>query len=145
MKHELWLWLWFFLGMATYWLKRAYYLVTGPNPVATTYKQFLERCWVPLAVRGFLESIVFWLLFTPGIADKALAYLGWDSYSWLPLLATQVPPIAALFGHASDSIADFAFSKIPFIKDILPQMPGPLAATSAQLTVKSEAKADATL
>ena len=28
--HLLWLWLWFLVGMAAYWLKRAYYGVHGP-------------------------------------------------------------------------------------------------------------------
>lgn len=126
MKHLAWVWFWFYIGMASYWLKRAYYLVTGPNPVATTYMQFVQRCWIPLLVRGFLESLLFWILFTPGLADRVLGYLGWDSYEWLVLLITEVAPLAAIFGHTLDSIADIAVSKIPFIKDILPQMPGPL-------------------
>lgn len=126
MKHLVWLWLWFFVGMASYWLKRAYYLVTGPNPVANTYRQFIERCWIPLLVRAFLESLIFWVLFTPGLADKALAYLGWTSYGWAVSLITQVAPVAAIFGHALDSVVDIAISKVPFVKDVLPQMPGPL-------------------
>lgn len=125
-KHELWLWLWFFIGAATYWLKRAYYLVTGPNPVANTYKQFLKRCWIPLVVRFFLDSLVFWALFTPGFADKALAYMGWSTFSWVVAMVTQFAVFASVFGHTVDSVLDFAVSKIPWIKDVLPQMPGPL-------------------
>lgn len=126
MQHELWLWLWFYIGMVLYMLKRAYYLVTGPNPIANTYGQFIQRCWIPLVVRGFLDSLIFWLLFTPGIVDKALAYLGWASYGWAVALITQFAPVAAAFGHLIDSALDFLVSKIPFVKDVLPQMPGPL-------------------
>lgn len=124
--HETWLWLWFYIGMVTYWLKRAYYGINPPNPVATGYANYFQRAWVPLLVRGFLESLVFWLLFTPGFADKGLAYLGWESYSWAVQAITQVAPLAAVFGHTMDSVADMAVSKLPFIKDVLPQMPGPL-------------------
>jgi hypothetical protein len=124
--HLVWVWVWFLLGMLSYWLKRAYFLVTGPNSIANSYKQFVQRCWVPLVVRGFLESLIFWVLFTPGIADRMLAYFGWTSYGWAVGLITQVAPVAAFFGHAMDSIADMAVSKIPFINTILPQMPGPV-------------------
>lgn len=125
-KHLLWMWMWFLIGMSMYWIKRAYYLITGPNPIANNVSQFIRRCWAPLLVRGFLESLVFWILFTPGLADKMLAYLGWTSYGWAISLITEVAPIAAVFGLAIDVIMDFAVSKIPLVKDILPQMPGPL-------------------
>lgn len=125
-QHELWLWLWFGIGTFTYWLKRAYYLVTGPNPVASTYRQFWQRCWIPLIVRAFLDSLVFWALFTPGFADKGLAALGWESFSWAVAMITQFAVFAAVFGHTVDSVMDFAVSKIPWIKDVLPQMPSPL-------------------
>lgn len=128
MKHLLWLWFWFFLGMGTYWLKRAFYLVTGPNPIANTYRQFLERCWIPLLVRAFLDSLVFWLLFTPGVVDKALTYLGWTDWSWAVTMITQFAPVAAVFGHTVDSVMDFLVSKVPFINTVLPQMPGPIPA-----------------
>ena len=126
MKHQLWLWMWFYIGMFLYMLKRAYYLVTGPNPVANTYAQFVQRCWLPLLVRAGLESGIFWVCFTPGIVDKGLAYLGWENWSWAVAMVTQFAAMAFFFGHAVDSIADFAVSKIPFVKDWLPQMPGPL-------------------
>lgn len=124
--HLVWLWWWFLLGMATYWLKRAYYLVTGPNPVANTYRQFWQRCWIPLVIRAFLDSLIFWALFTPGFADRALSYLGWDRMAWAVTMVTQFAVFAAVFGHAVDSIVDFAVSKTPWIKDAVPQMPGPI-------------------
>ena len=141
MQHLIWLWLWFFVGMCTYWLKRAYYLVTGPNPIATSYKQFWQRCWIPLLVRGFLDSLVFWALFTPGFADKALSYFGWTEWSWAVTLLTQFAVFAAVFGHAVDSVLDFALSKIPWIKDVLPQMPGPHPPTPVQAHIKADATA----
>jgi hypothetical protein len=125
-KHELWLWGWFIVGMLTYMLKRAYYLVTGSNPIANNYKQFVQRCWIPLLVRGFLESLLFWALFTPGFADKALAYFGWTNFAWAVSMVTQFAVFAAAFGHMVDSVTDFLVSKVPFVKDILPQMPPPL-------------------
>lgn len=124
--HFMWMWFWFLMGMLTYWAKRAYFLVTGPNPIANSYGQFIERCWIPLLVRSFLDSLVFWLLFSPGAADRLLAYLGWTSYGWAVSLITQVAPVGAVFGHTIDSIMDFAVNKIPWIKGILPQLPGPL-------------------
>lgn len=110
-----------------YWLKRAYYLVTGPNPIANTYRQFWQRCWIPLLIRFFLDSLLFWALFTPGFTDKALKYIGWENMSWVVMMVTQFAVFAAAFGHTVDSVMDFAVSKIPWVKDILPQMPPPLA------------------
>lgn len=129
-KNLLWVWFWFVIGMLSYWLKRAYYLVTGPNPVANSYGQFIQRCWPPLLVRLLLESLIFWIMFTPGLADRALAYFGWTSYGWMVTVITSIAPVAAVFGHTVDSIADFAVSKIPWVKDVLPQMPGPLPTKS---------------
>lgn len=125
--HTLWLWVWFFAGAMMYSLKRAYYLITGPNPVANSWGQFWQRCWVPLLVRFFLDSLVFWALFTPGAIDKGLDYLGWSTFSWAVTMVTQFAVFAATFGYTVDSVLDFAVSKAPFIRDFLPQMPGPLA------------------
>lgn len=125
-KHLLWVWIWFLIGMMSYWLKRAYYLVTGPNPIANTYTQFVQRCWIPLGVRGLLESLLFWILFTPGLADKALESIGWASYGWAVQIVTTIAPAAAILGHTMDSIMDMAVSKIPLVNTVLPQMPGPL-------------------
>jgi hypothetical protein len=126
LNHEIWLWLWFQCGMAVYMLKRAYYLVTGPNPIANSYGQFFARCWIPLLVRAVIDSGIFWLMFTPGIIDKALAYFGWTNWATVAHMVTQFAPMALFFGMGVDSIVDFAVSKVPFLKDWLPQMPGPL-------------------
>jgi hypothetical protein len=128
--HLAWIWLWFLLGMATYWAKRAYYLVTGPNPIASTYSQFIERCWIPLLVRAFLDSLVFWTLFTPGLADRVTTFLGWTKYDWLISVITSAAPVAAVFGHTVDSLMDFAVSKLPWVNGVLPQMPGPIPTPS---------------
>lgn len=119
-------WLFYLLGMLSYWFKRAYYGIQPPNRIATGYKDWIARCWAPLLIRAFLESLIFWLMFTPGIADKLLGYLGWSSYEWVVVSVTKLPPIAAFFGHTIDSLTDMAISKIPGINNILPQMPGPL-------------------
>jgi len=126
MKHQVWLFLWFFLGMATYMLKRGYYLITGPNPVANNWRQFVQRCWVPLLVRFALEGVAFWACFSSQLLSAALGYFGWQNYAAAVALVTQFAPMAFFFGHAIDSIADFLVSKVPFVKDVLPQMPPPL-------------------
>lgn len=126
MKHELWLWMWFLILMAAYWLKRAYYGIQEPNRVADGYVHYMQRSWAPLLIRSLLDSIVFWLLFTPGVTDKALAALGYTNYAWVVMMITQFAPVAASFGFLVDSIMDIAVSKTPLIKDIVPQMPGPL-------------------
>jgi hypothetical protein len=120
-----WLWFWFLIGMSFYMLKRAYYLVTGPNPVANTYVQFFERCWIPLLCRAFIDSMIFWALFTPGFADRALSFLGWDKFAWAISMVTQFAVFAAVFGNSVDSVIDIAVSKIPWLNGWLPQMPGP--------------------
>jgi hypothetical protein len=140
MKHELWLWLWFTIGMATFWLKRAYFGINPPNPIATSYTHWLQRSWAPLLVRAFIDGTAFWLLFTPGVTDKALAYFGWENYSWGVSMITQFAPVAAMFGYVVDSVVDFSVTKIPFVKDIVPQMPGPLPQTAvvqAQLVTQT--------
>jgi hypothetical protein len=126
--HLLWLWLWFLIGASMYWLKRAYYMVSPPNPVANNYAHFIQRAWAPLLVRFFADSMIFWTLFTPGFADKLLAALGWQTAAWAVDMVTQIAVFAAIFGFFSDSVADIAISKIPWVKDVLPQMPGPLSA-----------------
>lgn len=127
MRQELILWLWFFVGCAVYWLKRAYYLVTGPSPVANNYAQFIQRCWIPILIRFAVNSLFFWVLFTPGFADKGLNYLGWTNWSWVVSMVTQFGVFACSFGLSVDVVSDFALSKIPVLKDWLPQMPGPLS------------------
>ena len=120
MQNELWLWLWFTIGMGIFWLKRAYFGINPPNPVATSYANWLQRSWAPLLVRAFVDALAFWLLFTPGVTDKALSYFGWESYSGVVALITKFAPVAAMFGYVVDSAVDFAVTKIPFVKDVLP-------------------------
>jgi hypothetical protein len=127
MKHELWMWLWYFIGVLMYWLKRAYYGINPPNPVATGYVHYIERAWVPLLIRLFADSLLFWVLFTPALAAKGLEAIGWTNWAWGVAMITQFAPVSAMFGFFSDSVTDIAISKVPGIKDVLPQMPGPLA------------------
>ena len=119
---HIWLWIWFFAGMSVYILKRAYYLVTGPNPVANTYGQFFSRCWIPLLVRVAVDSGVYWATFYPDIFDPFIAKFGWQLHSPIP----QYAVVAFFIGMGVDSIIDFAVTKIPYVKDWLPQMPPPL-------------------
>jgi hypothetical protein len=119
---HIWLWLWFFIGMAVYMLKRAYYLVTGPNPVAMTYKEFFQKCWIPLFVRFAVDSGLYWVTFYPDIFDALVARFGWQLHSAVP----QYAVVAFFIGLGVDSIVDFAVTKIPYVKDWLPQMPPPL-------------------
>lgn len=122
--HFVWLWFWFLVGMGIYMLKRAYYLVTGPNPVANTYGQFIERCWIPLLVRAVVDSGLYWLAFYPDLFNGALKYLGIDFQ-----LHSAIPEfgVVSLFaGLFVDSLVDFAVTRLPYVKDWLPQMPAPL-------------------
>lgn len=124
-KHLLWLWGWYLFGMAVYMLKRAYYLVTGPNPVATSYGEFVRRCWIPLFVRAVVDSGLFWALFYPDFLNPILASFGISFQLHSPMSA--MPGFAALFvGLGLDSAVDFLVTKIPYVKDWLPQMPPPL-------------------
>ena len=126
LRHELWLWTAYLFGMCIYMLKRAYYLVKGPNPVANTYAQFVVACWIPLFVRAVVDSGVFWATFYPDIFNPLLTRLGltWQLHS--PM--SDMPAVVALFvGLGMDSVVDFAVTKIPWIKDWLPQMPPPLS------------------
>lgn len=128
---HVWLWFWFGVGSGLYMLKRAYYLVTGPNPVAVSYFNFLEVCWVPLLIRFAVDSGVYWFTFYPDLINPTLRWLGsfggwnWQVHSAMP----QYAPIALFFGLGIDNILDFGFSKIPWLKDWLPQMPPPMKDT----------------
>lgn len=139
--HLLWLWIWYAVGACMYWLKRAYYMVQPPNPVATGYSHFIERAWAPLLVRFFADSMVFWALFTPGFADNALSYFGWTKASAAVAMVTKFAVFSAVFGFTVDSIMDIALSKTPIVKDILPQMPGALSTIVNPTDIKlAEAK-----
>lgn len=141
--HLVWLWLWFGIGMVLYMAKRAYYLVTGPNPIASTYTQFLQRCWLPLLIRAVIDSVIFWMCFNPTLLTAGLNYLGWEKFAGVSGLITQFAPVAFFFGHTVDSLMDTAISKIPGLNNFLPQMPGPLPPTPAQAEAKAIVKAEA--
>jgi hypothetical protein len=119
-----WLWLWFIIGELIYILKRAYYLITGPNPVANDYHQFIRRCWAPLLVRAVAGAGVYWLTFYPELLSDAISLTGLTLQLHSPIPHYAV--VALFFGMGMDSILDFAVSKIPYLKDWLPQMPPPL-------------------
>ena len=140
--HLVWLWLWFLIGMGLYMLKRAYYLVTGPNPIASTYSQFIRRCWIPLLVRGSIDSVLFWICFNPTLLTSGLNYLGWTNFAGVIGTITQFAPMSFFAGHTIDSFADTAISKIPGLSNFLPQMPGPLPPTLMQAIVKEQANID---
>lgn len=125
-KHLLWLWFWFGVGMFVYMLKRAYYLVTGSNPVANTYTEFIKRCWIPLLVRAVVDSGIYWATFTPQMLQHMLASLGWTNFAAGIADVSSNGFFALFFGLGVDSIVDFAVTKIPWIKDWWPQMPPPL-------------------
>ena len=124
-SHELWLWLWFGGGMVVYMLKRAYYLVTGPNPIANNYGDFLRRCWIPLLVRAVVDSGVFWATFYPDFLNPVISKFGFNWQLHSPM--SDMPGFVALFvGLGMDSLVDIAVTKIPGVKDWPPQMPPPL-------------------
>ena len=119
-------WGWFLLGMSVYMLKRAYYLVKGPNPIANTYGQFVQVAWIPLVVRAVVDSGLYWLTFYPNLLTPLLKYVGWNIEVQYSLL--HLGPATLFFGMGVDSVVDFLVSKIPFVRDFLPQMPPPLKA-----------------
>jgi hypothetical protein len=64
-----------------------------------------------------------------------LAALGWTRFAGAVSSVTQFGFFALFFGYGVDSVVDFAVTKIPWIKDVLPQMPPPLPAPAV---VKAE-------
>jgi|SRR5215467_4801420 len=128
--HVEWLWLWFAVGMGFYMLKRAYYLVKGPNPVANTYGQFIKACWIPLAVRAAVDAGLFWASFYPDLMNPVLSRLGLSFQLHSPMSAIPGPG-AFFIGLGVDSAVDFLVTKVPYVKDWLPQMPPPLKALPA--------------
>lgn len=111
-------------------LKRAYWGVYGPNPIGTSYGNFFVRCWAPLMVRAFLDSLFFWACFTPQLLSGALQYMGWSTFSWVIADITQFAVCAAAFGYLVDSGMDTVIAavghKIPFLAGLIPQLPPPL-------------------
>ena len=120
--HEFWLWVSFSIGMLFYMMKRAYYLVTGPNPVATSYGEFIQRCWIPLAIRAAIDCGVFSLLDHPNIVNPVLSKFG-IAFQLDSPISTMPGGVAFFLGLGMDSIVDFLVTKIPLVKDFLPQMP----------------------
>lgn len=128
--HLFWLWMWFFVGAGLYMLKRAFYLITGPNPVANSVGQFVKVAGVPLLFRFAVDSAIYWSLFMPQIAQAALQYFGDDTAANIIAILTKYGAAALIFGMAVDPLVDWAigafFSKLPILKDFWPQMPPPL-------------------
>lgn len=124
-----WMWLWFLCGAMVYIGKRAFYMITGPSPVATGVISYIKVAGIPIAFRLFAESIFYWMLFNPAIAQSALSYFGWEQAASGIAVITKYAPVSALLGLSIDSMADWAIptiiGKIPFLKDWWPQMPGP--------------------
>jgi hypothetical protein len=124
--HQPWLWLWFVLGELTYMSMRAHFMVRGPRPVATDYVDFVKRAWGPLLFRFGLENAVFGMLLNPNIAPAVLHAVGWESMATTLETMIQFSPVTYMMGLCGDVAADFGVVKIPFLKDIWPQMPPPL-------------------
>jgi hypothetical protein len=128
--HLLWLWAWFFIGMAIFMLKRSYWGVYGPSPIGSSYGNYFQRCWVPLLVRFFWDSLIFWICFTPQLLAEGLSLLGWSSLSGGVAVITKFAPCAAGFGYLVDSILDtvaaIAEKHVPFLSGVLPPLPPPL-------------------
>lgn len=124
--HLAWLWLWFMVGTFTYMLQRAFYGVQGPHPVATSYGNYLYRCWGPLLARFVTDSCFYWATFTPTILAAMLHGFGWDTVASEVEGVTKYGFFALAFGLLIDVGVDFGVTKIPLLKNIWPQMPGPL-------------------
>jgi hypothetical protein len=130
--HLTYLWAWFFIGMFLFMLKRAYWgLLPGPSgQMGTSYSNYFARCWVPLLIRAFWDSLIFWACFTPQLLSAGLAFLGWGSMSGVVGVITKFAVCAAAFGYMADSILDTIAAtigkKIPFLNTILPPLPPPL-------------------
>lgn len=134
-RHELWLWLWFGVGAMAYVIKRAFYLITGPNPVANNVSQFVKVAGVPIGFRLLVDSGIYWLLFTPQTAVALLKYMGWQETAGVLSDVTHYAVFALFFGLGVDPLVDWAIptivGRIPFFKDWWPQMPAPLPRTIA--------------
>lgn len=128
--HELFLWIWFGVGAMAYVVKRAFYLITGPNPVANSIGQFIKVAGVPIGFRLLVDSGIFWLIFTPQAAVALLKYFGWDVSASVLADVTNYAVFALFFGLGVDPLVDWAIptlvGKLPGFKDWWPQMPGPL-------------------
>jgi len=124
--HLVWLWFWFFVGSLAYWIKRAYFLITGPNPIANNLTQFIERGWMPLSFRFVVDSGIYWATFSPIVLSAFLHSMGWERFADAIDVLTKYGFFALFFGLGVDFAVDFAVTKVPWIKDWWPQMPAPL-------------------
>lgn len=121
MKHsETWLWLWFMVGLLLHIVLHAYNIVNGPDQSINSYGDLLRKRWPPLLIRVFIDSMVFWALFTPGFTDRAIGYLGWKSGAWVVDNVIQYAPFSGMFGYVVDSVVNFVVSKIPGIQNLIP-------------------------
>lgn len=138
--HLVWLWGWFFVGSFVYWIKRAYFLITGPNPIANDLTTFVQRAWMPLMFRFVADSGIYWATFSPVMLSAALHSFGWERFADSVDVVTQYGFFALFFGMGVDSAVDVGVTKLPFIKDLWPQMPGPLpqkAVVKAQIVTQT--------
>lgn len=124
--HQPWLWAWFVVGELTYMSMRAHFMVRGPRPVATGYRDFIKRAWGPLLSRFGVENAFFGMLLNPKIAPAALHAFGWESFASTLTLLIQFAPVTYMMGWCGDVAADFGVVKIPLLRDVWPQMPPPL-------------------
>lgn len=128
--HHLWLWLWFGVGVVVYMVKRAFYLITGPNPVAVGVGSFLKVAGVPLLFRMVVDSGLYWACFAPELLQSGFRYMGWESAAGVVAVVTQFAVAALFFGLGIDPLVDWVIptvvGRIPFLKDFWPQMPGPM-------------------
>jgi|ERR1035441_1624883 hypothetical protein len=126
----MWLWFWFLFGSAVYMVKRGFYLINGPNPVANNLTQFIEVAWVPLLFRFVVDSMIYWAMFTPQITQAGLEYLGFEKFAGIVGVITKFAVCSLGFGLIVDSLVDWGIgtviSKIPFLSDFWAQMPSPL-------------------
>lgn len=133
--HDLGLGLLYLAGESTYIAMRAHFMVKGPRPVATSYLGFLKVAWGPLIFRIGAENALFWTAQNPYLAESLLKAMGWEFLAFYCTLL-RFYPIAYGAGLCGDVIMDFAVVKVPYLKDVWPQMPPPLpqpAVVQAQL------------
>jgi hypothetical protein len=109
-----------------YMLQRAYYGVKGKYPIATSYHDYIVRCWIPLLFRFVVESGIYWATFTPALLEAGLKALGWQDFAATVDTLSKYGPVALGFGLCMDFFVDFSVTKVPILKDIWPQMPSPL-------------------
>src|ERR1035441_11085858 len=128
--HLAYLWGWFLAGMGMFILKRSYWGVFGTSPIGSSYGNYFVRCWVPLLVRSFWDSLIFWACFTPQLLSGGMSALGWSTMSGVIGDITKFAVCAAAFGSLVDSVLDTAAAMaekhVPFLSGFLPPLPPPL-------------------